>query len=203
MSDFTCAFRRENERFLLPSDLKSKNDDSQMNANDASRSNAKSGAKRNKRRRRSPLAHMLRTTSWVSPRVLGHLNYLLLDMIPVVFGKLRDSGYFFDPIKRDIELNFMADLIKKVQGKVNRVNLYICLQIFSATSPNFLDLSPTNLSAMLSPKDWRNTSDSSTHYIFISSEYILIKNIHIKNSWLPHFLLLKNFVYLDFEVAFV
>ena len=45
-------------------------------------------------------------------------------MIPVVFGKLRDSGYFFDPIKRDIELNFMADLIKKVQGKVTRLRFF-------------------------------------------------------------------------------
>jgi len=49
-------------------------------------------------------------------------NYLM-DMIPVVFGKLRDSGYFFDPIKRDIELNFMADLIKKVQGKCDESEL--------------------------------------------------------------------------------
>merc|ERR1712062_631424 len=46
-------------------------------------------------------------------------NYLM-DMIPVVFGKLRDSGYFFDPIKRDIELNFMADLIKS-PGQVRRI----------------------------------------------------------------------------------
>jgi len=107
-------------------------------------------------------------------------------MIPVVFGKLRDSGYFFDPIKRDIELNFMADLIKKVQGQVNRLNPYFCFQIFSATNPNLLDLSPTNLSAMLSQQGWMNTSNSTTPYIFISSEYILIKNLHI-NLRLSHF----------------
>ena len=115
-----------------------------------------------------------------------HLNNYLLDMIPVVFGKLRDSGYFFDPIKRDIELNFMADLIKKVQGQVNRLNPYFCFQIFSATNPNLLDLSPTNLSAMLSQQGWMNTSNSTTPYIFISSEYILIKNLHI-NLRLSHF----------------
>ena len=40
-------------------------------------------------------------------------------MIPAVFGKLKDSGFFFDPIARDIEINFMPNLLSKVKSKVN------------------------------------------------------------------------------------
>lgn len=40
------------------------------------------------------------------------------DMIPAVFGKLKDSGFFFDPIARDIEINFMPNLLAKVKSKV-------------------------------------------------------------------------------------
>ena len=39
-------------------------------------------------------------------------------MIPAVFGKLKDSGFFFDPIARDIEINFMPNLLAKVKSKV-------------------------------------------------------------------------------------
>ena len=38
-------------------------------------------------------------------------------MIPAVFGKLKDSG-FFDPIARDNEINFMPNLLSKVKSKV-------------------------------------------------------------------------------------
>merc|ERR1711937_577561 len=43
-------------------------------------------------------------------------NYLM-DMIPVVFGKLKDSGFFYDPVARDIESNFIPSLIENVQSK--------------------------------------------------------------------------------------
>ena len=39
-------------------------------------------------------------------------------MIPVVFGKLKDSGFFYDPVARDIESNFIPSLIENVQSKV-------------------------------------------------------------------------------------
>ena len=39
-------------------------------------------------------------------------------MIPIVFGKLKDSGFFYDPVARDIESNFIPSLIKNVQVKV-------------------------------------------------------------------------------------
>ena len=40
------------------------------------------------------------------------------DMIPAVFGKLKDSGFFFDPVARDIETNFIPSLLEKVKTKV-------------------------------------------------------------------------------------
>merc|ERR1719277_1354512 len=43
-------------------------------------------------------------------------NYLM-DMIPVVFGKLKHSGFFYDPVARDIESNFIPSLIENVQSK--------------------------------------------------------------------------------------
>jgi len=39
-------------------------------------------------------------------------------MIPAVFGKLKDSGFFFDPVGRDIETNFIPNLLEKVKTKV-------------------------------------------------------------------------------------
>ena len=43
---------------------------------------------------------------------------IILDMIPAVFGKLKDSGFFFDPVARDIETNFIPSLLEKVKTKV-------------------------------------------------------------------------------------
>jgi len=49
-------------------------------------------------------------------------NYLM-DMIPIVFGKLKDSGFFYDPVARDIESNFIPSLIKNVQVKCDEAEL--------------------------------------------------------------------------------
>lgn len=49
-------------------------------------------------------------------------NYLM-DMIPIVFGKLKDSGFFYDPVARDIESNFIPSLIKNVQSKCDEAEL--------------------------------------------------------------------------------
>ena len=40
------------------------------------------------------------------------------EMIPAVFGKLRDSGFFFDAVARDIEANFVPNLLENVKAKV-------------------------------------------------------------------------------------
>ncbi|KAM6185252.1 radial spoke head protein 3 homolog [Rhynchocyon petersi] len=38
----------------------------------------------------------------------------LSDLLPSVFGSLRDGGYFYDPIERDIELGFLPWLLNEV-----------------------------------------------------------------------------------------
>ena len=48
----------------------------------------------------------------------GREFIIILDMIPAVFGKLKDSGFFFDPVARDIETNFIPSLLEKVKTKV-------------------------------------------------------------------------------------
>ncbi|XP_028366393.1 radial spoke head protein 3 homolog [Phyllostomus discolor] len=45
------------------------------------------------------------------------LRYLS-DLLPSVFGSLRDGGYFFDPVERDIELGFLPWLMKEVEKTV-------------------------------------------------------------------------------------
>ncbi|KAM4866331.1 radial spoke head protein 3 homolog [Thomomys bottae] len=39
----------------------------------------------------------------------------LADLLPSVFGSLRDSGYFYDPIERDIEVGFLPWLMYEVE----------------------------------------------------------------------------------------
>lgn len=39
----------------------------------------------------------------------------LADLLPSVFGSLRDSGYFYDPIERDIELGFLPWVMNEVE----------------------------------------------------------------------------------------
>jgi len=53
----------------------------------------------------------------------AYVQDYLMDMIPAVFGKLKDSGFFFDPIARDIEINFMPNLLAKVKSKCNEAEV--------------------------------------------------------------------------------
>lgn len=41
-------------------------------------------------------------------------QWYLADLLPSVFGSLRDGGYFFDPIERDIEIGFLPWLMNEV-----------------------------------------------------------------------------------------
>ena len=59
---------------------------------------------------------------------------IILDMIPAVFGKLKDSGFFFDPVARDIETNFIPSLLEKVKTKVrfythHMITFYILMPV--------------------------------------------------------------------------
>ncbi|XP_008048140.1 radial spoke head protein 3 homolog [Carlito syrichta] len=42
-------------------------------------------------------------------------QHYLADLLPSVFGSLRDSGYFYDPIERDIEIGFLPWLMNEVE----------------------------------------------------------------------------------------
>jgi len=53
----------------------------------------------------------------------AYVQDYLMDMIPAVFGKLKDSGFFFDPIARDIEINFIPSLLAKVKTKCDEAQL--------------------------------------------------------------------------------
>ncbi|XP_077187789.1 radial spoke head protein 3 homolog B-like [Paroedura picta] len=44
----------------------------------------------------------------------------LSDLIPSVFGSLRDSGYFFDPVERDIEIGYLPWLMDKVEESIEK-----------------------------------------------------------------------------------
>lgn len=43
----------------------------------------------------------------------------LADLLPSVFSSLRDSGYFYDPIKRDIEIGFLPWLLNEVEKSID------------------------------------------------------------------------------------
>jgi len=55
---------------------------------------------------------------WTVYRATDSIFIIILDMIPAVFGKLKDSGFIFDPVARDIETNFNPSLLEKVKTKV-------------------------------------------------------------------------------------
>ncbi|XP_060089063.1 radial spoke head protein 3 homolog B-like [Heteronotia binoei] len=44
----------------------------------------------------------------------------LSDLIPSVFGSLRDSGYFFDPVERDIEIGYLPWVMDNVEEIIEK-----------------------------------------------------------------------------------
>ncbi|XP_004461211.1 radial spoke head protein 3 homolog [Dasypus novemcinctus] len=42
-------------------------------------------------------------------------QHYLADLLPSVFGSLKDGGYFYDPIERDIEIEFLPWLMNEVE----------------------------------------------------------------------------------------
>ena len=78
------------------------------------------------------------TETYRRPRTVRRITdcvfIIILDMIPAVFGKLKDSGFFFDPVARDIETNFIPSLLEKVKTKVrfythHMVTFYILMPV--------------------------------------------------------------------------
>nr|XP_010597174.1 radial spoke head protein 3 homolog [Loxodonta africana] len=52
------------------------------------------------------------TAQKIAARVFA--QRFLADLLPSVFGSLRDGGYFYDPIERDIEMGFLPWLMNEV-----------------------------------------------------------------------------------------
>ncbi|XP_013871177.1 radial spoke head protein 3 homolog [Austrofundulus limnaeus] len=46
----------------------------------------------------------------------------LAGLLPAVFSSLRDRGYFYDPVERDIEMNFLPRLMAKVHNNLEKSN---------------------------------------------------------------------------------
>ncbi|XP_060745414.1 radial spoke head protein 3 homolog [Tachysurus vachellii] len=43
-------------------------------------------------------------------------QHYLADLLPAVYSKLRDNGYFYDPVQRDIETGFLPWLVAEVNN---------------------------------------------------------------------------------------
>ncbi|NXP04903.1 RSPH3 protein, partial [Thinocorus orbignyianus] len=75
-----------------------------------------------KERRRLQHMKMLQkqkeTTEKIAARAFA--QHYLTDLIPSVFNDLRDSGYFYDPIERDIETEFLPWLMTEVEETLER-----------------------------------------------------------------------------------
>lgn len=54
----------------------------------------------------------------------------LADMVPSVFGSLNENGYFYDPVERDVETNFMPWLATMVETNLERYRV-ACLMLDS------------------------------------------------------------------------
>ncbi|KAM9233482.1 radial spoke head protein 3 homolog isoform 1-T3 [Dugong dugon] len=59
------------------------------------------------------IAHKhMETTQKIAARAFA--QRFLADLLPSVFGSLRDGGYFYDPVERDIEMRFLPWLMNEV-----------------------------------------------------------------------------------------
>ncbi|XP_038595966.1 radial spoke head protein 3 homolog [Tachyglossus aculeatus] len=68
------------------------------------------------RRKNQQMEVMLKqneTSEKIAARAFAH-RYLA-DLLPSVFGNLRDSGFFYDPVERDIESGFLPWLMNEVE----------------------------------------------------------------------------------------
>lgn len=47
----------------------------------------------------------------------------LSDLVPSVFNNLRENGYFYDPVQRDLETGFMPWIMESTLNQMNNLNL--------------------------------------------------------------------------------
>ena len=69
--------------------------------------------------RRSALEQETETEAKVAASALAQ-SYLA-DMVPAVFSNLRQKGFFFNGIERDIEMTFMPWLRDAVEQELDKV----------------------------------------------------------------------------------
>jgi radial spoke head protein 3 len=47
----------------------------------------------------------------------------LSDLVPSVFNNLRENGYFYDPVQRDLETGFMPWIVQHALNELNQLNV--------------------------------------------------------------------------------
>ncbi|NXP76309.1 RSPH3 protein, partial [Ramphastos sulfuratus] len=75
-----------------------------------------------KERRRLQHMQMLQKQKETTEKLAAHAfaKQYLADLIPSVFNNLRKSGFFYDPIERDIETEFLPWLMTEVEETLER-----------------------------------------------------------------------------------
>ncbi|KAM4040308.1 radial spoke head protein 3 homolog isoform 1-T2 [Anomaloglossus baeobatrachus] len=76
---------------------------------------------RRKQQQREMLLKEKETAEKVAARAFA--QQYLADLIPSVFSSLRDNGYFYDPVERDVETGFMPWLMGEVTKALERNEL--------------------------------------------------------------------------------
>ncbi|XP_053316856.1 LOW QUALITY PROTEIN: radial spoke head protein 3 homolog [Spea bombifrons] len=76
---------------------------------------------RRKKQQREMLLKGKETAEKVAARAFA--QQYLDDLIPFVFSSLRDNGYFYDPVERDVESEFMPWLMEEVDKNLQKKNL--------------------------------------------------------------------------------
>ena len=70
---------------------------------------------------REVLAVEAETARKIAARAFAQ-NYLS-DLVPSVFGALSENGYFYDPVAKDVEGNFVPWLLSRVKENMGHVLL--------------------------------------------------------------------------------
>jgi radial spoke head protein 3 len=47
----------------------------------------------------------------------------LSDLVPSVFNNLRENGYFYDPVQRDLETGFMPWIVQHALNELNQLHV--------------------------------------------------------------------------------
>ncbi|KAJ1154950.1 hypothetical protein NDU88_007689 [Pleurodeles waltl] len=73
---------------------------------------------RRRKQQREALMKEKETAEKIAARAFA--QRYLADLIPSVFSNLRDSGYFYDPVERDVETGFIPWLMAKVEKTMEK-----------------------------------------------------------------------------------